>query len=99
MPGNRGTRGDICDLLRDSQFLREGATFPQLNTVVSGALDRLHYEGNAPVKYDAEAKEWCYLHNDWDVNDFETPGWAGGTDDRAGKEDGAKKKSKKKKKK
>lgn len=73
---NRGTRADICDLLRDSQYLREHATFQQLNTVVSGALDRLHYEENAPVRYDAESKEWCYLHNDMDVDDFERPAWA-----------------------
>lgn len=76
LPNNRGTRADICDLLRDSQYLREGATFQQLNTVVSGALDRLHYEENAPVRYDAESKEWCYLHNDMDVDDFERPAWA-----------------------
>jgi hypothetical protein len=74
--GNRGSRADICDLLRDSQYLREGATFQQLNTVVSGALDRLHYETNAPVQFDPESKEWCYLHNDFRVDDFETPDWA-----------------------
>jgi hypothetical protein len=76
MKGDRGTRGDICDLLRDSQYLREGATFQQLNTVVSGALDRLHYETNAPVQYDPESKEWCYLHNQIALEDFETPEWA-----------------------
>lgn len=76
LPNNRGTRADICELLRDSQYLREGATFAQLNTVVSGALDRLHYEENAPVRYDGETKEWCYLHNDMDVDDFERPAWA-----------------------
>lgn len=76
LPNNRGTRADICDLLRDSQYLRDGATFQQLNTVVSGALDRLHYEDNAPVRYDAESKEWCYLHNNIRVEDFERPAWA-----------------------
>lgn len=76
LPNNRGTRPDICDLVRDSQYLREGATFQQLNTVVSGALDRLHYEENAPVRYDPESKEWCYLHNNIDVDDFARPAWA-----------------------
>lgn len=86
MPHNRGTRADICELLRDSQYLREGATFQQLNTVVSGALDRLHYENNAPVQYDSEVKEWRYLHNDLAVDDFEVPEWAavGGAYDNAG---------------
>lgn len=76
MLGGRGTRADICDLLRDSQYIREGATYQQLNTVVSGALDRLHYEENAPVKYDAESKEWVYLHNGMAEDDFERPAWA-----------------------
>lgn len=76
MMRGRGTRADICDLLRDSQYIREGATYQQLNTVVSGALDRLHYEESAPVKYDAESKEWVYLHNGLSVDDFERPAWA-----------------------
>lgn len=76
LPKNRGTRAEICELLRDSQYLRDGATFQQLNTVVSGALDRLHYETNAPVQYDAETKEWCYLHNHYGLDDFEIPEWA-----------------------
>lgn len=84
LPNNRGTRADICDLLRDSQYVREGATFAQLNTVVSGALDRLHYEESAPVRYDAESKEWCYLHNDMNEEDFERPAWARETSQRQG---------------
>ncbi|PXF48586.1 Nuclear factor related to kappa-B-binding protein [Gracilariopsis chorda] len=84
LPNNRGTRADICDLLRDSQYVREGATFQQLNTVVSGALDRLHYEENAPVRYDAETKEWCYLHNDMNEEDFERPAWARETSQKQG---------------
>lgn len=76
LPAGRGTRADICDLLRDSQYIREGATYQQLNTVVSGALDRLHYEESAPVKYDAESKEWVYLHNQLTEDDFERPAWA-----------------------
>ncbi|KAI0563032.1 Nuclear factor related to kappa-B-binding protein [Gracilaria domingensis] len=84
LPNNRGTRADICDLLRDSQYVREGATFQQLNTVVSGALDRLHYEENAPVRYDGETKEWCYLHNDMNEEDFERPAWARETSQKQG---------------
>jgi len=72
----RGTRADICDLLRDSQYLRDGATFSQLNSVVSGALDRLHYEDDAPVRYDPDTKHWCYLHNDRTEESFPTPPWA-----------------------
>lgn len=74
--GGRGTRADICDLLRDSQYVLEDAQYQQLNLVVSGALDRLHYEESAPVKYDAETKQWVYLHNDMNEDDFERPAWA-----------------------
>lgn len=75
LPKSRGTRSDICELLRDSQYLRDGATFAQLNQCVSGALDRLHYEKNAPVRFDPETKEWCYLHNSLEKHDFEVPEW------------------------
>lgn len=33
-----------------------------MNTVVSGALDRLHYEKDPCVKYDIGRKLWIYLH-------------------------------------
>ena len=38
--------------------------------VVSGALDRLHYERDPCVKYDSERKLWCYLHGDRSEMDF-----------------------------
>ena len=39
-----GTRADICELLKDSQYITENLTDSQINSIVSGALDRLHYE-------------------------------------------------------
>jgi hypothetical protein len=33
-----------------------------LNNIVSGALDRLHYEKDPCVKYDLQKKLWIYLH-------------------------------------
>ncbi|KAG7269707.1 hypothetical protein CRUP_021446 [Coryphaenoides rupestris] len=44
LPNGEGTRAEICELLKDSQFLAPDVTSAQVNTVVSGALDRLHYE-------------------------------------------------------
>ena len=32
--------------------------------VVSGALDRLHYEKDPCVKFDSARKNWIYLHGD-----------------------------------
>lgn len=47
----------------------EGTDPANLNSIVSGALDRLHYEPDPCVKYDSEKKLWIYLHKnrpiDW----------------------------------
>ena len=56
-----GTRADICELMKDSQYLAGGAE-ASLHSVVSGALDRLHYEADPCVKYDSTRKVWIYLH-------------------------------------
>ncbi|KAB0405052.1 hypothetical protein E2I00_012261 [Balaenoptera physalus] len=42
-----------------------------VNTVVSGALDRLHYEKDPCVKYDIGRKLWIYLHRDRSEEEFE----------------------------
>ncbi len=62
LPEGVGTRADICDLLKDSQFINERVSDMQINNIVSGALDRLHYEKDPCVKYDLQKKLWIYLH-------------------------------------
>lgn len=47
-----------------------GPYFTQVNTVVSGALDRLHYEKDPCVKYDIGRKLWIYLHRDRSQEEF-----------------------------
>jgi len=42
----------------------------QLNTVVSGALDRLHYEKDPCVKYDVSRKLWIYRHRSRAEDEF-----------------------------
>ncbi|XP_071126150.1 nuclear factor related to kappa-B-binding protein-like isoform X1 [Mytilus edulis] len=71
LPNGEGTRGDICELLKDSQYLAPGVTDAQLNVVVSGALDRLHSEKDPCVKYDVNRKLWIYLHRNRTENEFE----------------------------
>ena len=44
----------------------------QLNNAVSGALDRLHYEKDPCVRYDAPRKVWIYLHRGRTEEDFGT---------------------------
>ena len=72
LPNGEGTRSDICELLRDSQFISPTVSDNQLNTVVSGALDRLHYEKDPCVKYDVNRKLWIYLHRNRTEEEFGT---------------------------
>ena len=64
LPDGVGTRADICQLVRESQFISESASDTAISNLVSGALDRLHYERDPCVKYDQERKLWIYLHKD-----------------------------------
>ncbi|XP_074580818.1 uncharacterized protein LOC141837285 [Curcuma longa] len=74
LPGRIGTRADVCTLLRDSQYVVENISDAQVNQVVSGALDRLHYERDPCVQFDSERKLWVYLHRDREEEDFEDDG-------------------------
>ncbi|GLJ40343.1 hypothetical protein SUGI_0829510 [Cryptomeria japonica] len=74
LPGSIGTRADVCTLIRDSQYIVEGVSDAQVNQVVSGALDRLHYERDPCVQFDGERKLWVYLHTERDEEDFEDDG-------------------------
>jgi hypothetical protein len=67
-----GTRADICDLLKDSQYINESLSDSQINNIVSGALDRLHYEKDPCVKYDLQRKLWIYLHK---IRQLDYPAW------------------------
>ncbi|KAF5727415.1 Nfrkb putative isoform 1 [Tripterygium wilfordii] len=74
LPGSIGTRADVCTLIRDSQYIVEDVSDAQVNQVVSGALDRLHYERDPCVQYDSERKLWVYLHREREEEDFEDDG-------------------------
>ena len=67
-----GTRLDICDLLKDSQYINENIADSKINSIVSGALDRLHYQKDPCVKYDSHNKLWIYLHRN---RSLDYPGW------------------------
>ncbi|XVE79681.1 hypothetical protein DITRI_Ditri14bG0077500 [Diplodiscus trichospermus] len=74
LPGSIGTRADVCTLIRDSQYIVEEVSDAQVNQVVSGALDRLHYERDPCVQFDGERKLWVYLHREREEEDFEDDG-------------------------
>ena len=71
LPNGEGTRSDIVQLLKDSQYLLPSVSDQQVNQIVSGALDRLHYEKDPCVKYDVNRKLWIYLHRNRREEDFE----------------------------
>ena len=77
LPNGRGTRADIAHMLRESQYINENIDNSRLSSIVSGALDRLHYEDDPCVKYDLENKMWIYLHRGRTVD---YPGWKEGAD-------------------
>lgn len=74
LPGSIGTRADVCTLIRDSQYIVEDVSDAQVNQVVSGALDRLHYERDPCVQFDGDRKLWVYLHSERAEEDFEDDG-------------------------
>ncbi|XP_017461539.1 PREDICTED: nuclear factor related to kappa-B-binding protein-like, partial [Rhagoletis zephyria] len=71
LPNGEGTRADIAELLKSSQYinLKEGENV--LQTTVSGALDRMHTEHDPCVRYDPKRKIWIYLHRNRSAEDFE----------------------------
>ncbi|KAG8473010.1 hypothetical protein CXB51_034920 [Gossypium anomalum] len=70
LPDRMGTRADVCVLIRDLQYIVEEIPNEQLNQVVSGALDRLHYQHDPCVRFNAEKKLWFYLYGDREEDDF-----------------------------
>ncbi|XP_050083199.1 uncharacterized protein LOC126569854 [Anopheles aquasalis] len=71
LPNGEGTRADICELLKSSQYISPSATEQILQTIVSGALDRMHTEHDPCVKYDTKRKIWIYLHRNRTEEEFE----------------------------
>ncbi|KAL5011252.1 hypothetical protein ScPMuIL_011665 [Solemya velum] len=56
LPNGEGTRSDICELLKDSQFLAPGVSDAQKDPC---------------VKYDVNRKLWIYLHRNRSEEEFE----------------------------
>lgn len=71
LPNGEGTRADICELLKSSQYISSKAADSVLQTIVSGALDRMHTEHDPCVRYDPKRKIWIYLHRNRDKSEFE----------------------------
>ncbi|KAH8351157.1 hypothetical protein KR084_008500 [Drosophila pseudotakahashii] len=71
LPNGEGTRSEISELLKCSQYISQQAADNVLQTIVSGALDRMHGGQDPCVKYDARRKIWIYLHRNRSEAEFE----------------------------
>ncbi|XP_016960587.1 nuclear factor related to kappa-B-binding protein [Drosophila biarmipes] len=71
LPNGEGTRSEISELLKCSQYVSPQAADNVLQTIVSGALDRMHGGQDPCVKYDARRKIWIYLHRNRSEAEFE----------------------------
>ena len=62
LPDGVGTRADILELIKQSQWIKlDGTPAETQNNIVSGALDRLHQQDQC-VRYDSDKKLWIYMH-------------------------------------
>lgn len=71
LPNGEGTRWDICELLKLSQYIAPGTSDNVIQSIVSGALDRMHTEHDPCIKYDTKRKLWIYVHRNRTEKDFE----------------------------
>lgn len=71
LPNGEGTRWDICELLKSSQYIAQGTSDGVIQSIVSGALDRMHTEQDPCIKYDTKRKLWIYVHRNRSEDDFE----------------------------
>lgn len=74
LPNGEGTKIEICQLLRESQYIAPNSE-ASLLAAVSGALDRLHNEKDPSVKFDSTRKLWVYLHRNRSMRDFGKLRW------------------------
>jgi len=74
----------VCTLVTYSQYLVKDPDIGALTSVVSGALDRLHYERDPCIKFDSERKLWVYLHRWRKAKDFDPDGIVTAGRSRAG---------------
>lgn len=70
LPNGEGTRWDICELLKSSQYISPGTSDAVIQSIVSGALDRMHTEQDPCIKYDTKRKLWIYVHRNRTESEF-----------------------------
>lgn len=62
MPGGVGSWQDIVGLIKDSSYLKQGISDPEIKNAVSTALIRLQNESDNSVNFIRDLQFWLYLH-------------------------------------
>lgn len=70
LPDGEGTVGDVCVLVRDTQYLKSRIDGDILLSVATNALDTLQWEEDPSVVYDKAEGVWRYLYRMRSVDDF-----------------------------
>eukprot|EP00088_Acartia_fossae_P007044 TRINITY_DN13275_c0_g1_i10.p1 TRINITY_DN13275_c0_g1~~TRINITY_DN13275_c0_g1_i10.p1 ORF type:complete len:596 (+),score=96.33 TRINITY_DN13275_c0_g1_i10:36-1823(+) len=71
LPNGEGSRLDILELLKDSQFLVPDPDLASLSSTLSTALDRLQAESEPCIAFDANKKLWIYCHREKSMEELE----------------------------
>lgn len=71
LPNGEGTKLDICELLKSSQYINLEANEKELHSIVTGALDRMLTEKPPCVKFDESRKIWIYMHRNKNESEFD----------------------------
>ncbi|KAL5275001.1 NFRKB family protein [Megaselia abdita] len=71
LPNGEGSKNDICELLKSSQYINFECNDKEIHSIVSGALDRMLTEKPPCVKFDESRKIWIYLHRNKSESEFD----------------------------
>lgn len=71
LPNGEGTKNDICELLKSSQYINLEANEKELHSIVSGALDRMLTEKPPCVKFNESRKIWIYMQRNKSESEFD----------------------------
>lgn len=71
LPSGEGSRNDICEMMKYSQYVLSHVLDKTLCAIIANILDYLCSEADPCVKFDVDKKVWIYLHRNRSVEDFE----------------------------
>ena len=72
LPDGVGTRTDVVELCKESQWFMDNGTVDEntISMTIGGGLDRLSAEEDPNVRFDGITRLWVNLHAKRKVNDY-----------------------------